>query len=181
MAVFMARAVPRMGARSCFRCLIRTSARIILAVPITVVACCVKGVPLFALRTIPSVFAMRFVDGHVVRRMLIAVPVMRTTFRCSQYLSTVRTITVIFRRTGVADRMPLSATFAIPNVGAGFPDFQNALVLRAVPTVGIFAHKIGFVMFAAGFAPPVMRAVFVRRETPGFRSAKSVTAFGTLR
>lgn len=47
--------------------------------------------------------------------------------------------------------------------------------------IGIVAHKIGFVMFAAGFAPPVMRAIFVRRETPGFRSAKSVTAVGTLR
>ena len=162
MAVFMARAVPRMGARSCFRCLIRTSARIILAVPPTVVACFVKGMPLFALRTIPSVFAMRFVGGHMVCPMSVAVPVMRATFRCSQYLSTVRTITVIFRRTGVADRMPLSATFAIPDVGTGFPDFQNALMFGTIPMTGVVAHKIRSMVRFAVFiiAIPKMRAVY---------------------
>ena len=162
MTVLVARTVPRMGARSCFRCLIRASARILLTIPITVVACCVKGMPLFALRTIPAVFAMRFVGGHVVRRMLIAVPVMRTTFRCSQYLPTVRTITVIFRRTGVADRMPLFATFAIPDVGTGFPDFQNALMFGTIPMTGVVAHKIRSMVRFAVFiiAIPKMRAVY---------------------
>lgn len=129
MAVFMARAVPRMGTGRLFRRIIRTSARIILAIPPTVVTCCVKGVPLFALRTIPAVFAMRFVGGHVVRPMSVAVPVMRATRGGFEHFVALRTITVIFRRTGVADRMPLSATFAIPDVGTGFPDFQNALML----------------------------------------------------
>lgn len=81
--------------------------------------------------------------------------------------------------------MPLTATFAIPDVGTGFADFQNALVLRAVPTVGIVADKIRGVIRLTGFmvAVPTVHTVcfgFIYAFATLFVAITVTAVIGTL-
>lgn len=140
--------------------------------------------PFVAFRTVPAVVAVRRIGGRMMRYIVGTVPEVRTAVRYSQYLFTVRTVTVILRRAGFADRMPLTATFAIPDVGTGFADFQDTLVLRAVPTVGVGADEIHGVIRLTGFAVPAVRTICFRRIHAFATLSVAVTVaavIGTLR
>ena len=163
--------------------IVRFPTSFLFTIPPTVGTRFVKGMRSVALRAIPMRIAVRIVGGDMVRFLLRAIPIMRTTCGGSEHLFADRTIKVICRRTGFIKRVSLFATFAIPDIGTGVADAHNGRVFGTIPTVGLIAHKIGFVMVAAVFAEPEVCAVcfgFIHALAT-FLVAVTVTAVGTFR
>lgn len=88
----------------------------------------------------------------------LAIPEMRAIFGFSENFTASGTVTTIFR-TGRIQRMTLFAFGTIPKVFACLADVANGFAGRAIPM--IVTHEIGVMVFAAGFACPIVFAIFV--------------------
>ena len=88
----------------------------------------------------------------------LAIPEMRAIFGFFENLAASSAVTTIFR-TDRIQRMTLFAFGTIPKVFACLADIANGFAGRAIPVS--VTDKIGVMMFAAGFACPIVFAIFV--------------------
>lgn len=111
-------------------------------------------------------------------------PIMQTACRIVQHRCADRAVAITLR-TGEIKRMPRLATGTVPEVRAGFADFVRGSTrrVRTIPAIGRCrdADIIGFVMFAAGCAIPVVGAIFVRCKDTFAGTAKTIPGVHTDR
>lgn len=211
--------IPPMNTTDPFRQVICFSTPLFPAVPPIAGADFIKRrMPFIALRTIPTVLAVRFIGGRMMRRVIGTVPVMRATFLFDVGFSAIGAVPALILRaigtddmvdtTGVAPPIVVaifillqnfSATVAIPptvltffiqcmtlRAGGTIPGVLTRLsdvvsratcFLRAIPAVRrrCGTDKVLRMVFPAGVAVPVVRAVFVRRVDLRARFAQTIT------
>lgn len=128
------------------------------AVPVTLRALLNKSMRFVAFRTIPTVLAMFYVFGRMVRLFLRTVPTVRTTFRCGMHPAFGAAIPVSVRANGIQGMMRVARS-APPIIIAIFILFQLFFA-------GVAEHCFAGANFIdcegqfAGFASPAMRAMF---------------------
>ena len=92
-----------------------------------------RRMPFIALRTIPTVLAVRFIGGRMMRRVIGTVPVMRATFLFDVGLLAIDTIPTLILRAIGTDGMVGSAGCTPPVMGAIFILLQNFSAIVAIP------------------------------------------------
>ena len=133
MTVSMTRTVPDVIAKSFIGGIVSTLTCIVLAIPPSVRTRFDEGVTSVALRTIPAVLAVRFVGGHVMRYMINAPPMMRTTCRFGINPPAIGAIPALILRAVRTDGMVDVTGVAPPIVVAIFVPFQNFPATVAIP------------------------------------------------